>query len=451
MRWEAGDTSSTHRGGAKMSTKLASLTLRARENPKCKFTSLTHLLTEDFLRECYLELKRGKAPGIDGVEVEEYGENLIERLKDLVERMKAKRYRPKPVKRVYIPKADGTKRPLGIPTVEDKIVQMGIKKILEAIFEADFVESSYGFRPDRSCHDAIDAVNLVIMTKPTNCIVDMDIRKFFDTVDHKWMMECLKQRIADPNLLMLIGRFLKAGVMEDDKYIEAERGTPQGGVVSPVLANIYLHYVLDLWFEKIVKKQMKGYIGLIRYADDFVVCCQSKKEGEKFREMLKERLDKFGLKISEDKTKIIEFGRYVWNKAEREGSKVATFDFMGITHYCTKTRSGGFKLGRKTARARYWRKVKEMNEWLKGVRNSVSWTEWWKALGLKLAGHYRYYGISGNMVAINAFHLMAVKMAYKWINRRSQRKSYNWKQFQHLLKHNPLPKPKIYRPYPVIA
>ena len=261
-----------------MSTKLASITQRAKGNPKCKFTSLTHILTEDFLMECYMELKRDKAPGIDGVEVLEYGEKLKENLKDLVGRMKAKRYRVKPVKRAYIPKPDGTKRPLGIPTVEGKIVQRGIKKILEAIYEADFVESSYGFRPKRSCHDAIDAVDVAIMTKPINSIVEVDIRKFFDTVDHKWMMECLKQRIADPNFLRLTGRFLKAGVMEEGKYIEVDKGTPQGGVVSPVLANIYLHYVLDLWFEKVIKKQTRGYTRLIRYADDFVVCYQRERK-----------------------------------------------------------------------------------------------------------------------------------------------------------------------------
>ena len=224
--------------------------------------------------------------------VEEYGANLKENLEGLVRKMKVKQYRPRPVRRAFIPKSDGTRRPLGIPTVEDKIVQMGIKKVLEAIFEADFVDESYGFRPKRSCHDALDAVNEAIMSRPINYIVDIDIKKFFDTVDHKWLMRCLRQRIVDPNFLHLVAGFLKAGVMEEGKYIEVDKGTPQGGVVSPVLANIYLHYILDLWFKEVATKQLKGYAELVRYADDFIVAFQSEREAKMFSGMLRQRLAK---------------------------------------------------------------------------------------------------------------------------------------------------------------
>ena len=310
-----GDICQAHRTGGQMTTELESLTLRAREDPKCKFTSLAHLLTEDFLKECFRELKRDKASGIDGVTVQEYGVNLEENLKGLVGRLKAKRYRPQPVRRVYVPKPDGSKRGLGIPTVEDKIVQMGIKKILEAIFEVDFMDVSFGFRPNRSCHGALDVLDKTIMTRPVNYVVDMDIEKFFDTIDHGWLMRCLRERIRDTSLLRLIGRFLKAGVMEEGKYTEVDRGTPQGGIISPILANIYLHYILDLWFEKVVKKQFKGYAQLIRYGDDFIVCFQSGNEARTFEEQLGQRLDKFGLRIAEGKSRVIGFGRYEWEKA----------------------------------------------------------------------------------------------------------------------------------------
>lgn len=263
-----------------MQTKLELITRRARENPKMRFTSLVHHLNEGFLLECFQELKKDKAPGIDGVTVRAYEERLEENLKELVVRLKGKKYRPQPVRRVYIPKDEKSVRPLGIPTIEDKIVQMGIKKLLEAIYEQDFVEGSHGFRPKRGCHDALEVVDKTIMTKAVNYVVDMDIEKFFDTVDHKWMMKCLEQRIADPSLLRLIGRFLKAGVMEEGKYQETDRGTPQGGIISPVLANIYLHYVLDLWFEKEVKRQAKGYARLTRYADD---CAPQAHKGKTFK------------------------------------------------------------------------------------------------------------------------------------------------------------------------
>lgn len=262
------ETSAIHRDGKWVETKLKLITQMAKGNAKSRFTSLAYLLDEGFLEGCYRALKKDRACGIDGKTVEEYGDQLEENLKGLVARMKTLSYYPQSVKRVYIRKANGKRRGLGIPTVEDKIVQMGIKRILEAIFEVDFCDSSYGFRPKRSCHDAIDAVDRTIMIQPIQAIVDMDIEKFFDTVDHKWMMECLKQRINDPRLLQLIVRFLKAGIMEEGRFLETDRGTPQGGVLSPILANIYLHYILDLWFERVVRKQLKGTAKLIRYADD---------------------------------------------------------------------------------------------------------------------------------------------------------------------------------------
>jgi len=425
-------------------TKLESLTLRAREDPKCKFTSLAHLLSEEFLKECFWELKRDKASGIDGVTVEEYEVNLEENLKDLVGRLKAKRYRPQPVRRVYIPKPDGRKRGLGILTVEDKIVEMGIKKIVEAIFEVDFMDVSFGFRPNRSCHDALDVLDKAIMTRVVNYVVDMDIEKFFDTIDHGWLMRCLRERIIDTSLLRLIVRFLKAGVMEEGKYKEVDRGTSQGGIISPILANIYLHYVLDLWFEKVVKRQLKGYAQLIRYGDDFIVCFQRGDEARAFEEMLRQRLGKFGLKIAEGKSRVIGFGRNEWEKAQRTGMKVATFDFLGFTHHCDKTRRGKFKVGRKTSGKRFRQKAKAMNDWLRRVRNQVTLAEWWKVFRLKLAGHYRYYGISGNMQALREFSREASKLAYKWINRRSQKKSFTYAQYCKFKKYNPLPEPKIY-------
>ena len=354
-----------------MTTKLVSKTqtqqaiqtiaLKARNDPKCKFTSLMHLLTEDFLKECFRELKRNKSPGIDGIIESEYEKQLDENITDLVARLKSKKYKPKPVKRVYIPKPNGDKRPLGIPAIEDKIVQMAIKKILEAIFEQDFIDTSYGFRPDRNCHDALKQLDKVIMNCPVNFIVDMDISKFFDTVNHKCLMEFLKQRIVDSSLLQLISRFLKSGIMEEGVYFETDQGTPQGGVLSPVLANVYLHYVLDSWFMTEVIPQLNGYAQLIRYADDFIICFENEKEAMIFGVALRQRMNKFGLKISEGKSKIIEFGRCSCQRARKYGFRCETFDFLGFTHFCDKTRRGKFKLGRKTSRKKFTQKMKDMN------------------------------------------------------------------------------------------
>lgn len=430
----------------RMETKLRILTAKARENPKMRFTSLAHHLSEEFLEGCYEEIKRKgkKAPGVDGVVIEEYGKNLKENLKNLVTRMKAKAYRPLPVRRAYIPKLDGGQRPLGIPAAEDKIVQLGIAKILSAICEPVFRGTSYGFRPGRNAHQALTRLNQAIETKPVNYVVDMDIEKFFDTIPQDWLVKCLEVRIQDLSLIRLIVRFLKSGVMEEGKWMETERGAPQGGNLSPILSNIFLHYVLDLWFEQKIKPNLKGYAQYCRFADDFVVCFERQEEAETFGRELKERLAKFGLRISEKKSRIIEFGRQAWEKAKREGGKVATFDFLGFTHYCDRTRRGEFKLGRKTSSKKLRAKLTAMNDWLKSARNAVTLKAWWPVFRAKVQGHYNYYGVSGNMRAMKAYSWITTRWAFKWINRRSQKHSYNWEQFQRFLKWNPLPRPRIY-------
>jgi len=440
-----GETSTMHRNGDWVRTKLKLITSRAQRDRRCRFTSLAYLLNEGFLAQCFWELKKGKAPGIDGVRWEEYAEGLTENLRGLVSRLKAKRYWPQPVKRVYIPKDGKSMRPLGLPVVEDKVVQMGMTRILEAIFEADFLEVSYSFRPNRSCHDALDRLDKAIMTRAVNHIVDADIKGFFDHVDHKWLMECLRQRISDPSFLRLIGRFLRAGIMEGGKYLETEEGTPQGGILSPVLSNIYLHYVLDLWFERRMKRELSGYAEENRYADDFVICLQYREDGERVLKALRERFAQFGLSLSEEKTRLIEFGRDARANAERRGEKPATFDYLGFTHFIDRTRRGKFKVGRRTSRKKFRAKIKAMNGWLKSVRNAVRLREWWVVLRAKLLGHYRYYGVSGNLTEVRRYHWRTLALVYKWINRRSQKWSYNRQGFAQYLEYYPLPKPRIYR------
>jgi len=424
-----------------MQTKLNLITEHTIKDKNFKFTSLAHLLNEISLKECFHMLKKNKAPGQDKVTYEEYGDYLFTNIQKLVKRMKAGKYYPQPVRRVYIPKGEGKKRPLGIPALEDKIVQMGITRILNAIFEPNFLDCSYGFRTGRSCHQALKQLDNSIMTKPVNHIVDADIRSFFDNVDHDWMMKVLKEKIADKNLLKIIKKFLKAGVIEADKLYQTKEGTPQGGILSPTLSNIYLHYILDLWMEKIVKRNTSGYVELLRYCDDFVILVQYKNEAEKILKELEERLNKFGLDLSKEKTRLIEFGRYA--KVNAKDKKPDTFDFLGFTHFCDKTRKGKFKVGRKTRRKRFSLSLKKMNGWLKAIRNRVKTRVWWKMVSAKLRGHFEYYGISGNYTAIRDFYQLALRLIFKWINRRSQKKSMNWKQFISYLKYYPLPLPKI--------
>ena len=424
-------------------TKLALISEKARKDPKLQFTSLAHLLDEGFLKECYFSLGRERASGIDGVSWKEYGKQLDESLKSLVTRMKAKGYKPLPARRVYIPKNEHEKRPLGLPALEDKIVQKGIARILETIYEADFVDCSYGFRPARNCHQALNAVDKTIMTRPINYVIEADIKGFFDNVSHEWMMKFLAVRIKDPSLLLLIRRILKAGYCEADKIIETEQGTPQGGNLSPVLSNIFLHYVLDLWIEKKIKPQVRGQAYLVRYADDFVCMTQYAEDAQYIECALRERFAKFDLELHPEKTRTISFGRYERENADRQGRKANTFNFLGFTHYCDKSRKGWFKLGRKTSRKKFRAKCKQMNIWLGNIRNCMKAKEWWPILQAKLRGHYQYYGVSGNMRSMNRFYALTIRMVFKWLNRRSQRKSFGWKSFYQYLERHPLPRPKI--------
>lgn len=424
-------------------TKLALISKRARQDSKFRFGSLAHLLNTEFLRECYMSLGKEKACGIDGMSWQEYGQHLDDNLENLVMRLKAKRYKPLAAKRVYIPKNEKEYRPLGLPAIEDKIVQKGIARILEAIYEADFMDFSYGFRPNRSCHQALKAINDTIMSKRISYVIEADIKGFFDNVSHDWMMKFLEVRICDSSLLLIIRRFLKAGYMESGVLVRSEEGTPQGGNLSPMLANIFLHYVLDIWFEKRVKPNIEGQCYLVRYADDFVCMVQYQHSACEIEKMLRERFAKFGLTLHPEKTRTISFGRYERENAQRQGRRPNTFDFLGFTHYCGQSRKGDFLLGRKTSHKKFARACKAINDWLRQIRSVIPIREIWATLSSKLRGHYNYYGVSGNSRKIRSFGYLTIRTVMKWLNRRSQCKSFTWKKLNEYLKRYPLPRPLI--------
>lgn len=430
--------------GIIMETKLLRIAELAKTQPKLQFTSLAHLLDEEALKHCHRELPGNKATGILGVTKESYNENLDENIENLVHRMKTKSYRPQPVRRTYIDKpGSNKKRPLGIPEYEDKIVQKGLAKILNAIYENDFLDSSFGFRPKRNCHDALKILNVYIEQRYTNYIVDVDIKGFFDNVDHKWMMKFLEHRIKDPSILRLIARFLKAGYMEEAKHYQENYGTPQGGVISPILANIYLHYVLDLWFEHKVRKECKGHAYIVRYADDYVCCFQNQQEAYKFFGDLKQRLKKFNLEIAEDKTNIIPFGRYAEENCKRKGmKKPPTFTFLGFTHFCSKSQKGKFRVKRKTDRKKMRAKLHKTKIWLK--ENRTKGADFiMDRIRRSLVGYYNYYCITDNSPTVDLFRDCIRKQLYKWLNRRSQKKSFNWEKFVLFLKKFPLPRSTV--------
>ena len=426
----------------KTESKLVLISKHAAEKPEMQFISLAHLLNTEFLRQCFYSLNRNKAVGVDNVSWKEYEGGLEENLNKLEDRLKRKKYKPLPARRVYIPKDNGDKRPLGVSAIENKIVEKGIKKILESIYEQDFSDISYGFRPNRNCHQALKELNDQIMENPINHIVEADIKGFFDNVSHEQLIKFLEIRIKDSSMLHLIKKFLKAGYIDDKLLVTGEKGTPQGSIISPLLANIFLHYVLDEWFEKIVKVHVRGYCEIIRYADDFVCVVRYVEDAEKIEKGCLNRFNKYGLELNSTKSRRLSFGRYETENAKRQKRRPNTFDFLGFTHFSDKTRKGGFKLGRKTSRKRLVSKCKEMTDWLKKMRNYKKPKEWWETLRAKLRGHYQYYGVSGNYRSINVYYKHTLRALCKWLNRRSQKSSMTWANFSKYLECYSVPKPK---------
>lgn len=426
--------------GESVETKLQRIAEKARKEPGFKFSSLFHLMNMEFLRGCFEELRKDAASGIDRITKEEYGENLEANLSALLERLHRMGYRPLPVRRVYIPKPGSTKqRPLGIPALEDKLVQAGLARLLEAVYEGDFIDDSYGFRSGLGCHDALRALSLEVEGGKINYIVEADIKGFFDNVQHDWMMEFLGHRIADKRVLRYVKRFLIAGVFEDGKVYATEDGTPQGGIISPMLANIYLHYSLDLWCNRAFTRSCKGRVRLIRYADDFVVCFQNENDAKRLRAELDGRLGKFGLEVAAEKTKILEFGP----RAMARGGKPQTFDFLGLTHYCGRTRDGRrFRMKRITSRKKFKAKLLAFKEWLMENRMLPA-RELMRTIAAKLRGHFAYYGVTDNSSGIGRFDYEIRKLLFKWLDRRGKRGSMNWEKFNKLLEKFPLPKPRI--------
>ncbi|MBR3184332.1 MAG: group II intron reverse transcriptase/maturase [Firmicutes bacterium] len=432
-----------------METKLERITQLSKENPEMVFTSIGHLINTDMLRDCHREMDGKKAVGIDGVTKDDYEENLEENLTDLMDRMKRKAYHPKPARRVEIPKDNGKTRPLSIYCYEDKLVQEALRRVLEAVFEPQFYDEMMGFRPNRGCHEALRLLNYQLVREKTSWLIDADIKGFFDNIDHDWMMKFVGARIKDPRVLRLVRVMLKAGVVKDMGGFEpTEQGSGQGSVCSPILANIYMHYVLLWWFHERVLPTLKGYAGIVNYADDFVVCFQYKWEAERFYERLKRRMANFGLSLAEDKCRLIEFGRFaISNRRDRGEGKPETFDFLGFTHICSKSKNGGFRVRRKTSRKKLAKKGKEMHHKIGMMRaektaNIIKW------VNQVLVGYYRYYGVYGNYPSVMQFRWNVLKSLYYWLNRRSQTKSYTYEGFSHMIdKGHPIARPKAYYVY----
>lgn len=433
--------------GARVSSGLEGVRKAARERKAMKFTALLHHLTVDLLRDSFTALKRKAAPGIDGMTWQEYEAGLEGRVVDLHSRVHRGAYREKPSRRVYIPKADGRQRPLGVAALEDKIVQQAVATILNKIYEEDFRGFSYGFRPGRSQHQALDALSVALSERKVNYVLDADIRGFFDNMDHGWMLKFVQHRVADRRILRLIQKWMKAGVMEDGVWSKTEMGTPQGSVISPLLANIYLHYVFDLWVDAWRKKRRQGDVIVVRYADDSVLGFQYRAEADRFLEDFGKRLEKFGLGLHPDKTRLIEFGRFAeQNRTRRGEGKPATFDFLGFTHISGKDRKGNFTVRRKTIGKRMRAKLQEIKQQLRQrMHDPVAQTgEWLKSI---VRGYFNYHAVPGNIDSLNVFRERVSRLWRGSMLRRSQRHRLNWERMHRLLERW-VPKPRIVHPWP---
>jgi group II intron reverse transcriptase/maturase len=430
-----------------VSQGLAGVRRAAKEDKEMKFTALLHHVTVNLLRESFYAMKRKAAPGVDGMTWQEYETGLEDRLVDLHSRVHRGAYRAQPSRRVYIPKADGRQRPLGVAAVEDKLVQQAVATVLNQIYEEDFLGFSYGFRPGRSQHQALDALSVALTRRKVSYVLDADIRGFFDHLDHGWMMKFLQHRVADPRILRMIQKWLKAGVMEEGQWSETEVGTPQGSGISPLLANIYLHYVFDLWVEAWRNKRAQGDVIVVRFADDSILGFQYQAEADRFLEEFGERLGKFGLELHPEKTRRIEFGRFAERDRKGRGEgKPETFDFLGFTHIAGKNRKGRFTVQRKTVAKRLRAKLQQVKEQLRARRHEqVPLTgKWLKSV---VQGYFNYHAVPGNIARLTGFR-EHISRYWRWaLLRRSQKQALSWDRFHRLLDRW-LPPPRLLHPWP---
>jgi group II intron reverse transcriptase/maturase len=442
-----GKTRSRPRAGMRVSHALDRVRQVAKRDKTAKFTALLHHVDIDCLREAYWAINPKAAAGVDKVTWEAYGENLEPNLQNLHQRLHSGAYRAKPSQRVYIPKADGRQRPLGIASLEDKIAQRAVVEVLNCIYEADFLGFSYGFRPGRSQHDALDALTVGIKRKKVNWVLDCDLADFFTRLDHSWLEKFLKHRIADKRVLRLIRKWLKAGVLENGTWAECDEGTPQGATASPLLANVYLHYALDLWADWWRRRNARGDMIVVRFADDFIMGFEHRDDAERFQADLRERLAKFALGLKAEKTRLIEFGRHAARRrAERGLGRPGTFDFLGFTHMCGKTRAGAFWVRRITIKKRMRAKLREVKDELRR-RMHLPVPEQGRWLGSVVRGHRDYYAVPGNIDAVATFRTQATRHWYRALRRRSQRTRLTWERMGRLATRW-LPPARVRHPFP---
>jgi RNA-directed DNA polymerase len=443
----ASETRPGHRAGMSAPSELDRVRRVAMKDKEARFTALLHHVSVDRLRAAYSALRPKAAPGVDGVTWEDYGQDLEANLQDLHARVHRGGYRARPSRRAYIPKADGRQRPLGIASLEDKLLQRAVVEVLSAIYEADFVGFSYGFRPGRSPHRALDALAAGIKRKRVNWVLDADIRGFYDAIDHGWLTKFLEHRVADKRMLRLIRKWLKAGVIEDGAWSGSVEGTPQGASASPLLANVYLHYVFDLWADRWRRRNAHGDMIIVRYADDYIVGFEHERDAQQFLADLRDRLAKFSLELHAEKTRLIEFGRFAAQRRQTRGlGKPETFDFLGFTHICGRTRGGHFRLQRVTISKRMRAKLGEVKTELMRRRHEPV-PEQGQWLASVVRGHLAYYAVPGNIEAVQAFRDQATRHWYRALRRRSQRTRLTWERM-HRLATRWLPPARILHPFP---
>jgi RNA-directed DNA polymerase len=423
-----------------ISTQIQEIAEQAIEYPEMVFTTLAHRIDVEWLREAYRQTNKNSAAGIDGITAAAYAAKLDENLQDLHRRLVSGQYKAPPVERVWLDKEDGRKRPIGKPTFEDKIVQRAVVMLLEPIYEQEFYDFSHGFREGHNAHQALHEIREACRQGNINWIIDADVSRFFDELGHDQLREFIKRRVNDGGIMKLIGKWLNAGVMEEGKLTYAEKGSPQGGVISPLAANIFLHYVLDEWYEQEVKPRLKGRSFLQRFADDFIIGCELESDARRIMAVLPRRFGRYGLTIHPEKTKLVKFGKPP--KKEQPGPENGTFDFLGFTHYWAKSRRGYWVIKRKTARKRQRRSIKSLWQWCKENRH-LPLEEQYQMLCLKLRGHYQYYGIRSNTRQLEAVYQQARAGWRYWLDRRDNHRKMRWEKFEKLLTSFPLPKPRI--------